>query len=105
MSELEGVKVDDELERKSYKTRYMLTQLSNSLPNSLPPLHIASFPFYRGRIVGRPGVSLDDLVYITTKLARQMDASGMDKMFQVRNFFGVHKNCVMLQISEIRSIY
>jgi ABC-type transporter Mla subunit MlaD len=35
---------------------------------------------HRGRIVGRPGVSLDDLVYITTKLARQMDNDGMDKV-------------------------
>lgn len=27
------------------------------------------------------GVSMDDLVYICTKLARQMDAQGLDKIF------------------------
>lgn len=27
------------------------------------------------------GVAMDDLVYICTKIARQMDAQGMDKIF------------------------
>eukprot|EP00232_Nephroselmis_pyriformis_P027851 CAMPEP_0182868296 /NCGR_PEP_ID=MMETSP0034_2-20130328/9225_1 /TAXON_ID=156128 /ORGANISM="Nephroselmis pyriformis, Strain CCMP717" /LENGTH=403 /DNA_ID=CAMNT_0025000691 /DNA_START=119 /DNA_END=1330 /DNA_ORIENTATION=+ len=35
----------------------------------------------RGRITGQTGVSLDDLVSIATKLARQMDEQGLDKMF------------------------
>lgn len=29
---------------------------------------------HQGRIKGQPGVALDDLVYICTKIARQMDA-------------------------------
>ena len=29
---------------------------------------------HQGRIKGRPGVAMDDLVYICTKIARQMDA-------------------------------
>ncbi|CAD7702791.1 unnamed protein product [Ostreobium quekettii] len=37
---------------------------------------------HRGRIQGEQGVSLDDLVYICTKLARQMDADGVDSMFK-----------------------
>lgn len=28
-----------------------------------------------------PGVAMDDLVYICTKIARQMDAAGLDRMF------------------------
>ncbi|CAG9462530.1 unnamed protein product [Pedinophyceae sp. YPF-701] len=36
---------------------------------------------HRGRIQGEPGVALDDLVYIMTKLARQADADGMDRMY------------------------
>ena len=32
----------------------------------------------KGMIVGEKGVSLDDLVYATTKLMRQMDADGME---------------------------
>lgn len=35
----------------------------------------------QGRIQGQPGVSVDDMVYIATKLARQMDAQGTDCMF------------------------
>mmetsp|Transcript_26472 Transcript_26472/g.57755 ORF Transcript_26472/g.57755 Transcript_26472/m.57755 type:complete len:394 (+) Transcript_26472:321-1502(+) len=34
-----------------------------------------------GRISGQPGVALDDLVYIMTRLARQAEADGFDKMF------------------------
>lgn len=36
---------------------------------------------HQGRIRGERGVALDDLVYICTKLAREMDNNGMDKMF------------------------
>ena len=32
-----------------------------------------------GRV--RPGVAMDDLVYICTKIARQMDAQGLDRVF------------------------
>ncbi|GMH33152.1 hypothetical protein BSKO_00986 [Bryopsis sp. KO-2023] len=35
-----------------------------------------------GKLQGEQGVSLDDLVYICTKLARQMDAEGVDSMFR-----------------------
>uniref|UniRef100_A0A061RFD7 Atp-binding cassette superfamily n=1 Tax=Tetraselmis sp. GSL018 TaxID=582737 RepID=A0A061RFD7_9CHLO len=35
----------------------------------------------KGRMQGVPGVALDDLVYVCTKLARQMDEQGMDSMF------------------------
>ncbi|GLI69403.1 hypothetical protein VaNZ11_014007 [Volvox africanus] len=34
-----------------------------------------------GRITGRQGVALDDLVYIMTRLARQAEADGVDKVF------------------------
>lgn len=34
----------------------------------------------KGMIIGEKGVSLDDLVYGTTKLMRQMDADGLDSM-------------------------
>ncbi|KAG1663370.1 hypothetical protein FOA52_007107 [Chlamydomonas sp. UWO 241] len=34
-----------------------------------------------GRISGNPGVALDDLVYIMTRLARQMEEDGFDKVF------------------------
>ncbi|KAL3152198.1 hypothetical protein ABBQ32_001285 [Trebouxia sp. C0010 RCD-2024] len=34
-----------------------------------------------GHIGGQPGVALDDLVYICTKIARQMDADGLSKVF------------------------
>ncbi|KAA6424956.1 MAG: ATP-binding cassette superfamily [Trebouxia sp. A1-2] len=34
-----------------------------------------------GHIRGQPGVALDDLVYICTKIARQMDANGLSKVF------------------------
>jgi hypothetical protein len=37
---------------------------------------------HQGRIRGQPGVALDDLVYICTKLARQMDTQGIDKIFE-----------------------
>ena len=33
------------------------------------------------RISGLPGVALDDLVYIMTRLARQAEDEGFDKMF------------------------
>lgn len=33
-----------------------------------------------GRMTGRPGVALDDLVYIMTRMARQMEQDGMDKV-------------------------
>ena len=33
-----------------------------------------------GRIKGQPGVAMDDLVYVCTKIARQMDAAGIDKV-------------------------
>lgn len=36
---------------------------------------------HQGRIRGRRGVALDDLVYVCTKIARQMDANGIDKAF------------------------
>eukprot|EP00873_Tetraselmis_striata_P038594 jgi/Tetstr1/458858/TSEL_004367.t1 len=35
----------------------------------------------QGRIQGQPGVSMDDMIFIATKLARQMDAQGTDTMF------------------------
>ncbi|CAL5224181.1 g6821 [Coccomyxa viridis] len=35
----------------------------------------------QGHIKGRPGVAMDDLVYICTKIARQMDAQGLDRIF------------------------
>ena len=36
----------------------------------------------RGKILGVPGVSMDELVGICTKLAREMDdANGISKMF------------------------
>jgi hypothetical protein len=35
---------------------------------------------HKGMIVGEKGVSLDDLVFATTKLMRQMDADGMEAM-------------------------
>ncbi|KAJ9517518.1 hypothetical protein QJQ45_025002 [Haematococcus lacustris] len=34
-----------------------------------------------GRITGQPGVALDDLVYIMTRLARQAESDGFDKVF------------------------
>eukprot|EP00887_Chlorella_sp_A99_P006804 scaffold2.g6804.t1 len=37
---------------------------------------------HQGRIRGERGVALDDLVYICTKLARQLDAQGVDKVFE-----------------------
>lgn len=36
---------------------------------------------HRGRIRGERGVALDDLVYICTKIARQMDTQGVDRVF------------------------
>ncbi|KAL6766321.1 TGD2 [Auxenochlorella protothecoides x Auxenochlorella symbiontica] len=36
---------------------------------------------HQGRIRGERGVAMDDLVYICTKIARQMDAAGLDRMF------------------------
>ena len=37
---------------------------------------------HQGRIKGERGVALDDLVYVCTKIARQMDAQGIDKVFE-----------------------
>jgi ABC-type transporter Mla subunit MlaD len=37
---------------------------------------------HQGRIRGERGVALDDLVYICTKIAREMDAHGVDTVFQ-----------------------
>ena len=37
---------------------------------------------HQGRIKGERGVALDDLVYVCTKIARQMDAQGVDKVFE-----------------------
>jgi len=34
-----------------------------------------------GRIRGQQGVALDDLVYVMTRMARQMDGAGLDKVF------------------------
>ncbi|CAL8471566.1 g11108 [Coccomyxa elongata] len=36
---------------------------------------------HQGHIKGHPGVAMDDLVYICTKIARQMDAQGLDRIF------------------------
>ncbi|GFR46251.1 hypothetical protein Agub_g7800 [Astrephomene gubernaculifera] len=36
---------------------------------------------HNGRIAGRQGVALDDLVYIMTRLARQAESDGVDKVF------------------------
>lgn len=36
---------------------------------------------HQGHIKGQPGVAMDDLVYIMTKMARNMEAQGLDKMF------------------------
>ena len=35
----------------------------------------------RGCCAARAGVAMDDLVYICTKIARQMDAQGLDRIF------------------------
>lgn len=40
---------------------------------------------HQGRIKGVRGVALDDLVYVCTKLANQMDAQGIDSMFAAMN--------------------
>lgn len=40
---------------------------------------------HQGRIKGQRGVALDDLVYVCTKLANQMDAQGIDSMFAAMN--------------------
>lgn len=37
---------------------------------------------HQGRIKGQRGVALDDLVYICTKIAREMDEQGVDKVFE-----------------------
>mmetsp|Transcript_15027 Transcript_15027/g.45378 ORF Transcript_15027/g.45378 Transcript_15027/m.45378 type:complete len:407 (-) Transcript_15027:771-1991(-) len=37
---------------------------------------------HQGRIKGQPGVAMDDLIYISTKLMRQFDAVGMDKFIE-----------------------
>jgi ABC-type transporter Mla subunit MlaD len=37
---------------------------------------------HQGRIKGERGVALDDLVYVCTKIARQMDSQGVDKVFE-----------------------
>ena len=37
---------------------------------------------HQGRIKGERGVALDDLVYVCTKIAREMDAQGVDKVFE-----------------------
>jgi hypothetical protein len=36
---------------------------------------------HQGHIKGQPGVAMDDLVYIMTKMARNMEAQGLDRMF------------------------
>lgn len=36
---------------------------------------------HQGRIRGERGVALDDLVYICTKIARELDTNGVDKVF------------------------
>eukprot|EP00884_Botryococcus_braunii_P003273 jgi/Botrbrau1/12947/Bobra.154_2s0008.1 len=36
---------------------------------------------HQGHIKGQPGVAMDDLVYIMTRMARNMEAQGLDKMF------------------------
>jgi ABC-type transporter Mla subunit MlaD len=36
---------------------------------------------HQGRIKGERGVALDDLVYVCTKIAREMDAQGVEKVF------------------------
>ena len=44
--------------------------------------HAPPSPMYpMCRISGLPGVALDDLVYIMTRLARQAEDEGFDKMF------------------------
>lgn len=40
---------------------------------------------HQGRIKGERGVALDDLVFVCTKLANQMDAQGIDSMFAAMN--------------------
>lgn len=37
---------------------------------------------HQGRIKGNPGVAMDDLIYVSTKLMRQFDAAGMDKTLE-----------------------
>ncbi len=37
---------------------------------------------HQGRIKGERGVALDDLVYVCTKIAREMDAQGVEKVFE-----------------------
>ena len=44
-------------------------------------LHFHIFPPPPLRISGLPGVALDDLVYIMTRLARQAEEEGFDKIF------------------------
>jgi hypothetical protein len=34
-----------------------------------------------GHIKGQQGVALDDMVYIMTRMARQMESDGLDKFF------------------------
>uniref|UniRef100_A0A6U9RQI5 Mce/MlaD domain-containing protein n=2 Tax=Picocystis salinarum TaxID=88271 RepID=A0A6U9RQI5_9CHLO len=42
---------------------------------------------HRGRIQGETGVSMDELVGIATKLAKQMDQQGLDKVFDAAESF------------------
>jgi ABC-type transporter Mla subunit MlaD len=37
---------------------------------------------HQGRMKGQRGVALDDLVYICTKIAKEMDQQGVDKVFE-----------------------
>ena len=37
---------------------------------------------HQGRIEGEQGVSLDEMIYLCTKMARQMDGAGMDSMLE-----------------------
>eukprot|EP00877_Chromochloris_zofingiensis_P010287 jgi/Chrzof1/5511/Cz16g05280.t1 len=41
----------------------------------------AAIVCHNGRIQGQQGVALDDMVYVMTKMARQMEAEGVDKFF------------------------
>jgi hypothetical protein len=53
-----------------------LTDLYMTITHTFSTPNVVTF-----RISGQPGVALDDLVYIMTRIARQMEAEGFDKVF------------------------
>jgi len=49
-------------------------------PNDMRCAGEGAIVCHKERVVGAPGVSLDDLVYVGTKIARQIDMEGFDRM-------------------------